>query len=75
MAAMSAHADSNADATDDVPKRVKPHQIAIALGIGVGLFTLVSGILPQITSGRTTTKCTAWCSSTSRARCNSRSTR
>ena len=47
---MSAHDDSHADdATDDTPKRVKPHQIAIALGIGVGLFTLVSGVLPQIT--------------------------
>ena len=47
---MSAHDDSHADdATDDAPKRVKPHQIAIALGIGVGLFTLVSGVLPQIT--------------------------
>ena len=73
---MSAHDDSHADdATDDAPKRFKPHQIAIALGIGVGLFTLVSGVLPQITEvARTTTTSTARCSAASPARCRSRST-
>ncbi|HSB87756.1 MAG TPA: (Fe-S)-binding protein [Ilumatobacteraceae bacterium] len=30
-------------------KRVKPHQLVIGIGIFMGLFTLVSGILPQIT--------------------------
>ena len=51
---MNAHADSHADdASPPAPKRFKPHQAAIALGIGVGLFTLVSGILsvePVLTS-------------------------
>src|SRR6478609_7996402 len=51
---MSAHADPHADShagdsTPPEPKRFKPHQIAIALGIGVGVFTLISGVLPQIT--------------------------
>ncbi|MFM9084201.1 MAG: iron-sulfur protein, partial [Actinomycetota bacterium] len=31
------------------PKRLKPYQISIALGVGIGLFTLVSGILPNFT--------------------------
>ena len=30
-------------------KRFKPHQLAIGLGIAIGLFTVVSGIIPQIT--------------------------
>jgi nitrate reductase gamma subunit/ferredoxin len=30
-------------------KRVKPHQLVIAIGIFMGVFTLVSGVLPQIT--------------------------
>ena len=35
--------------TDGAPRRFKPHQLSIAIGIGVGSFTVVSGILPQIT--------------------------
>ncbi|MEZ5259032.1 MAG: hypothetical protein R2705_19780 [Ilumatobacteraceae bacterium] len=31
------------------PKRVKPHQIALGFGIFMGVFTLISGIVPQIT--------------------------
>ncbi|MEM8618240.1 MAG: heterodisulfide reductase-related iron-sulfur binding cluster [Actinomycetota bacterium] len=31
------------------PVRIKPHQLAIAAGVGIGIFTLFSGILPQIT--------------------------
>jgi len=31
------------------PKRLKPYQLSIALGLGVGLFTLVSGIVPNLT--------------------------
>jgi Fe-S oxidoreductase len=34
------------------PKRIKPHQIVIAIGCFMGVFTLVSGILPQITKWR-----------------------
>ena len=30
-------------------KRVKPHQLVIAIGVFMGVFTLVSGVLPQIT--------------------------
>jgi Fe-S oxidoreductase/nitrate reductase gamma subunit len=35
--------------TDGAPRRFKPHQLSIAIGVGVGSFTVVSGILPQIT--------------------------
>jgi len=34
---------------DGAPRRFKPHQLSIAIGVGVGSFTVVSGILPQIT--------------------------
>ncbi|NDF69118.1 MAG: iron-sulfur protein, partial [Actinobacteria bacterium] len=30
-------------------KRLKPYQLSIFLGCGIGIFTLVSGILPLIT--------------------------
>jgi Fe-S oxidoreductase/nitrate reductase gamma subunit len=35
--------------TDGATRRFKPHQLSIAIGVGVGSFTVVSGILPQIT--------------------------
>jgi len=41
--------DSPPPASDTTPKRIKPHQVVIAMGCFIGLFTLVSGILPQIT--------------------------
>ena len=47
-AAMSSHADTPDDAPKP-PARVKPHQLALVLGIAMGIFILVSGILPQIT--------------------------
>ncbi len=31
------------------PKRFRPHQLAIGLGIGIAVFTAASGIVPQIT--------------------------
>src|SRR5215203_57966 len=31
------------------PRRIKPHQVVIAIGVFMGVFTLVSGVLPQIT--------------------------
>ncbi len=34
---------------DGAPRRFKPYQLSIAIGIGVGAFTVVSGVLPQIT--------------------------
>jgi Fe-S oxidoreductase/nitrate reductase gamma subunit len=45
---MSTHADHRAP-DDRPPSRVKPHQLAIGLGVAIALFTVVSGILPQIT--------------------------
>lgn len=36
-------------APDEPGKRFKPHQLAIGLGIAIGLFTVVSGIIPQLT--------------------------
>ena len=34
---------------DSGPRRFKPHQLSIAIGIGVGAFTVVSGVIPQFT--------------------------
>ena len=45
---MSAH-DSPDAATPPNTARLKPHQLAIGLGVGIGVFTLISGIVPQIT--------------------------
>ncbi len=43
---MSTHAE-----TTDEPasKRIKPHQLALGLGIGIAAFTAISGIIPLIT--------------------------
>ena len=46
---MSTHADHDADDSTKPPAHIKPHQIALGLGIAIGVFTLISGILPQIT--------------------------
>jgi Fe-S oxidoreductase/nitrate reductase gamma subunit len=46
--AMSTHADHDAPASTG-PRRLKPHQLSLGLGIGMGVFIVVSGILPQIT--------------------------
>jgi len=35
--------------TEKGPKRLRPYQLSIALGIGMGVFTMVSGIVPQFT--------------------------
>ncbi len=45
---MSTHAD-NADAAADGPSRLKPHHLALGLGLGIAIFTIFSGILPLIT--------------------------
>jgi Fe-S oxidoreductase/nitrate reductase gamma subunit len=45
---MGTHATAPAPA-DDTPKRFKPHQLVIAIGCFMGIFTLVSGVLPLIT--------------------------
>ncbi len=44
---MSAATETPAPETE--PKRFKPNQLALVLFTAVGLFTLVSGILPQVT--------------------------
>ena len=46
---MSTHSDPAPPADDARRKRIKPHQLVIAIGCFMGLFTLVSGVLPQIT--------------------------
>ena len=47
---MSTHSDSSPPGTSERPKRFKPHQLVIGIGCFMGLFTLVSGILPQLTN-------------------------
>ena len=37
-----------ADVVNSRP-RLRPYQISIALGVGIGVFTMISGIVPQIT--------------------------
>lgn len=46
---MSTAVDTESDAAEKAPVRVKPHQLALVLGLAVALFTIVSGIIPQIT--------------------------
>ncbi|HZB40429.1 MAG TPA: (Fe-S)-binding protein [Ilumatobacter sp.] len=35
--------------TEATPGRIRPHHVAIALGVGIALFTAISGIVPLIT--------------------------
>jgi Fe-S oxidoreductase/nitrate reductase gamma subunit len=46
---MSTTADSP-DAQAAGPNRIKPHQLAIGLGLGIAVFTVISGVVPQITN-------------------------
>ena len=48
---MSTHA-APPDATDTAPSRIKPHHLALGLGIGFAVFTAISGIIPLITGWR-----------------------
>jgi len=45
---MSTHASPAPDQPSG-PKRIKPHQIVIVIGLFMGVFTVVSGILPLVT--------------------------
>ena len=45
---MSTHADTP-DATASEPSRLKPHHLALGLGIRIAVFTVISGIVPLIT--------------------------
>ncbi|MSO59616.1 MAG: 4Fe-4S dicluster domain-containing protein [Ilumatobacteraceae bacterium] len=38
------------------PKRLRAHQLSIGLGIGIGVFTLMSGIIPQFTKWHSTSE-------------------
>ncbi len=40
------------------PKRLRPYQLSIGLGIGIAAFTAVSGIIPQITKWHSTSEMT-----------------
>ena len=44
---MSAH--TTEPATEAAPKRFRPSQLVIAIGIFMGVFTLLSGVIPQFT--------------------------
>ncbi len=37
-----------------VTKRFKPYQLSIAFGVGIGTFTMISGIIPQLTGSKST---------------------
>ena len=47
---MSTHTSSAAPAEPKGPKRLKPHQLVIAIGCFMGAFILLSGIAPLITN-------------------------
>lgn len=47
--AMATHAHAEPDGAPAGPSRIKPHQIVIAIGVGVGLFTVASGVVPLLT--------------------------
>ncbi|MEY3587755.1 MAG: hypothetical protein RJA47_351, partial [Actinomycetota bacterium] len=44
---MSTHAA--APSTETAKKRFRPYQLSIAIGVGMGTFTMLSGIIPQFT--------------------------
>ena len=46
---MGTHAHSDQTTEAATPKRLKPHQISIGIGIFMSIFIVVSGILPSIT--------------------------
>jgi Fe-S oxidoreductase/nitrate reductase gamma subunit len=50
--AMDTH-EATPETTTDGPKRLKPHQLAIGLGVGIAAFTAVSGVVPLITDWHT----------------------
>ena len=67
---MSTHADTDAPAARSGRRkgRLRPHHLAIGLGVGIAVFTVVSGILPLITDWHNENASTARSSSTSPAR-------
>jgi Fe-S oxidoreductase/nitrate reductase gamma subunit len=49
---MTTHSDLPPPTSGAGRRRIKPHQLVIGIGCFMGLFTLVSGILPQLTKWR-----------------------
>ncbi len=52
----------NTDTSDEAvpgPKRLRPQQIAILLGVGIALITVVSGIAASTTSPWSSERCSA----------------
>ena len=49
---MTTHADTDTPAAEATRTkgRIRPHHLAIGLGIAIALFTVVSGVLPLITN-------------------------
>ena len=47
---------TNAASTPDAPKRLRPHQLSIAIGVGIATFTVVSGIVPNFTGWKSTSE-------------------
>jgi Fe-S oxidoreductase/nitrate reductase gamma subunit len=50
---MSTHADQAEAPTTSGPRRTRPSQVVIAIGIAIGVFTVVSGLLPGLTGWET----------------------
>jgi Fe-S oxidoreductase/nitrate reductase gamma subunit len=46
---MSTDASTSPGAPDQAPKRIRPHQLALGLGIALAAFTVASGVVPLIT--------------------------
>jgi len=42
--------NATTNAAPTASKRLRPYQISIAFGVGIGVFTVISGIVPQITN-------------------------
>ncbi|MCU1504901.1 MAG: putative iron-sulfur protein, partial [Ilumatobacteraceae bacterium] len=51
---MSTHSPDSATPPAGAAKRFKPHQLVIAIGLFMGVFTLLSGIIPQFTKWHST---------------------
>jgi Fe-S oxidoreductase/nitrate reductase gamma subunit len=51
---MSTHTSDSATPGEGAAKRFKPHQLVIAIGVFMGVFTLLSGIIPQFTKWHST---------------------
>ena len=51
---MNTHAE--AQTTESGPKRFRPYQLSIAIGVGMGAFTMMSGIIPQFTKWHDTSE-------------------